>query len=200
MVGEVEMPTITLLVEEISHLQARVEDTQKASKQAADRLSEIEAQRAKLRIDAFKGVASAIEELKRLEEEAERESRIKEFAQSAAARFNTDLARARIALAAARRGQARARYETLAGERFALEAEIEEVMSTLLGKLEELKELHRGQTRAAADAGNQYAAALLVQPLVEQWLARRLQDWLALPSLEHYERSLPELDSLAQRI
>jgi hypothetical protein len=32
-VAEVEMPTITLLVEEISHLQARVEDTQKTSKQ-----------------------------------------------------------------------------------------------------------------------------------------------------------------------
>src|SRR5919202_381049 len=116
-VGEVEMPTITLLVEEISHLQARVEDTQKASEQAADRLSEIGAQRAKLGIDAFRGVASAIEELKRLEVEAERESKIKEFAQSAAATYSTDLTLARVALAEAHRSQARARYETLAAER-----------------------------------------------------------------------------------
>ena len=198
MVAEVKIPTITLLAEEISYLEERVEDTQKASEQAADRLSEIEAQRAKLGIDAFRGVASAIEELKRLEVEAERESKIREFAQSAAAAYSTDLTLARVALTEAHRSQARARYETLAAERFALEAEAEEAMSALLGKLDELKELHSEQARAAGDAGNHYAAVLLVQPLVERWLARRLRDWLPLSSLEHYECSLPELDSLAQ--
>ena len=80
MVAEVKIPTITLLAEEISYLEERVEDTQKASEQTADRLSELLSQRAKLGIDAFRGVASAIEELKRLEVEAERESKIKEFA------------------------------------------------------------------------------------------------------------------------
>jgi hypothetical protein len=197
-VAEVKIPTITLLAEEISYLEERVEDTQKASEQAADRLSEIEAQRAKLGIDAFRGVASAIEELKRLEVEVERESKIREFAQSAAAAYSTDLTLGRVALAEAHRSQARARYETRAAERFALEAEAEEAMSALLGKLDELKELHSEQARAAGDAGNHYAAVLLVQPLVERWLARRLRDWLPLSSLERYECSLPELDSLAQ--
>ena len=197
MVAEVEIPTVTLLEEEISYLKERVADTQRACEQAVDKLSEIDTRRGKHQIDAFQGVESSIEALKKLEREAQRESSIREFAQRAAAAFDTDLTRARVKLAQARRGQARARYETLAAERFTLEAELEEVMSALLVKLEELKRLHSEQSCAAADCGNHYAAMLLVEPLVELWLARRLREWLPLASLEHYEGSLAERDSLA---
>lgn len=190
---------------EISRFKAKQKAAQAEAEQAAQRIEELNNRRAALVPDTFsdeRGVAEELTLLMRglveaLDEETAALSRTKTIAEDVARELDRLILEAEVRHHKAHKRLAKARYEALCEERYFLDGEAEEAVAGFVEVLERLEGLYAAQVRAAADAEDPALADQDPRDTIEQWLARRLDRWLSLTSLEKYDTPLPELDPLA---
>ena len=191
---------------EISRFKAKQKAAQAEAEQAAQRIEELNNRRAALVPDTFSdergGVAEELTLLMRglveaLDEETAALSRTKTIAEDVARELDRLILEAEVRHHKAHKRLAKARYEALCEERYFLDGEAEEAVAGFVEVLERLEGLYATQVRAAADAEDPALADQDPRDTIEQWLARRLDRWLSLTSLEKYDTPLPELDPLA---
>jgi chromosome segregation ATPase len=190
---------------EISRFKAKQEAAQAEAEQAAQRIEHLNNRRAALAPDTFSGDRGVAEELtllmrglvEALDEETAALSRTKTIAEDVARELDRLILEAEVRHHKAHKGLAKARYEALCEERYFLDDEAEEAVAGFVEVLERLEGLYAAQVRAAADAEDPALADQDPRDTIEQWLARRLDRWLSLTSLEKYDTPLPELDPLA---
>ncbi len=190
---------------EISRFKAKQEAAQAEAEQAAQRIEELNNRRAALVPDTVSGERGVAEELtllmrglvEALDEETAALSRTKTIAEDVARELDRLILEAEVRHHKAHKRLAKARYEALCEERYFLDGEAEEAMAGFVEVLERLEGLYAAQVRAAADAEDPALADQDPRDTIEQWLARRLDRWLSLTSLEKYDTPLPELDPLA---
>ena len=190
---------------EISRFKAKQKAAQAEAEQAAQRIEELNNRRAALVPDTFSGERGVAEELtllmrglvEALDEETAALSRTKTIAEDVARELDRLILEAEVRHHKAHKRLAKARYEALCEERYFLDGEAEEAVAGFVEVLERLEGLYATQVRAAADAEDPALADQDPRDTIEQWLARRLDRWLSLTSLEKYDTPLPELDPLA---
>lgn len=190
---------------EISRFKAKQEAAQAEAEQAAQRIEELNNRRAALVPDTVSGERGVAEELtllmrglvEALDEETAALSRTKTIAEDVARELDRLILEAEVRHHKAHKRLAKARYEALCEERYFLDGEAEEAVAGFVEVLERLEGLYAAQVRAAADAEDPALADQDPRDTIEQWLARRLDRWLSLTSLEKYDTPLPELDPLA---
>ena len=192
------------LAAEMARLQERRDVTEAEAERAAGTLEELSARRAALvapteSVPSDEGRAKwGLEALiEALDEEAKSLSHIRAAAEEAVRELGRLLLEVEIRYREEEKRLAWRRFEALSRERYSLDGEAEEAVSRLTGVLDRLEGLHADQVRAANDAGNPMAAEQDPHTMVENWLARRLREWLPNGSLEKYDAQLYELDPLA---
>jgi chromosome segregation ATPase len=190
---------------EISRFKAKQKAAQAEAEQAAERIEELNTRRTALASDTFSGERGVAEEftllmkglVEALDEETAALSRTKTVAEDVARQLDRLILEAEVRQHEAQKRFARARYEALCEERYSLDGEAEEAVAGFVEVLERLEGLYAAQVRAAADAEDPFLAHQDPRDTIEQWLARRLDRWLSLTSLEKYDTPLSELDPLA---
>lgn len=192
---------------EVSSLKEQRHTAHAEAERAAKRLKELSDRKAALSACTFLSERRGAEELlaviddltEVLNKESEILLRTKALAGDATREFDRLILEAEVRYHQAEKRLARSRYETLCKERYILDGEAEKAVTFLVEVLERLEGLYAEQASAAADAGNSYLSAQDPHSTIENWLARRLQRWLPLASLEKYDEPLPELDPLTLR-
>src|SRR5215203_686965 len=185
------MTTVEGTSNEIERLEAQHEDALVQLKDVERKLEELNERRIELAPAAFTGDEVADMNLMVLEGEASKLFRGARLARSAAKEFECRLEAARKRLAEERRRLARERYE--------LGVEAEKAVSTLLEVLERYEPIHSEQVACARGFQDNSTTKNPPRALIRAWLASRLRDYLGVSSIEHLDRPLPEVDSLAAK-
>jgi hypothetical protein len=195
------------IVEELAAEIARLGEQQRVAQaeveRAAERLEGLNARRAALSPSDASGENGAAKELgaliEALDEELATVSRTKTIAEDAARELDRLVLQAKVRHREAEKRLARERYEALCEERYSLDGEAEQAMSSLLEVLDRLEGLYADQLQAADAAEHSYPAQQDPRGTVEHWLTRRLRRWLPNGSFEKYDAPLYELDPLARK-
>jgi hypothetical protein len=191
------MKTVEGTFTEIERLKVQQQEALVQLKDAERKLEELNERRIELAPAAFTGDEVADRNLMALEGEASKLSRGAHLARNAVREFERLLEKAKKRRAEKRQRLARERFEELAAERYELGVEVEEAMSTLLKTLERYKPIHSEQVACARGFGDDSPATNPPRTLIQKWLVSRLREYLGLRSIDHYDRPLAEVDSLA---
>ncbi len=204
--------TVEELAREIADLRHQRHTAQQEAQRAAQLLKELPTRRANLLASIGGGDSSSSEEQEAgdgaalelgalagaLREEAAALSRTKEIAEEATKELDRLILDAEVRHHEAEKRLARRRYEELCEQRYVLDGEAEQAVAALLEVLERLERLYEEQVSAAAEADDASPGRHEPRTTIEQWLARRLREWLGgLGSLQRYDAPLGELDPLA---